>query len=317
MILISACLAGVNCKYNGSHNLNPIGKQLVAEGRALPVCPEQLGGLPTPRRPAEIRGGDGRDVLLGRARVLDQSGADVTQEYLYGAENTLYLAQATGARTAIFKERSPSCGVEIIYDGSHRGSTSRGSGVTTAKLRENGITVVSEEDYLKALSMDTRPYLGVVGSGECSPKHYKLAQKVGEEIARQGAVLVCGGCGGVMEAASKGARGNGGVVLGILPGKEHGEGNPYLSFSIPTGMGETRNALVARVSEAVIAISGGYGTLSEIALALKMGRPVVGLETWNLKEAGGRLVKAKDAREAVLRALDMLFGKLRKDNWEG
>ncbi len=129
-------------------------------------------------------------------------------------------------------------------------------------------------------------YIGVIGDARCDEKTYCLAETVGREIARAGAVLVCGGRGGVMEAASKGAHTKGGLVLGILPGPSRAEGNCYLTVAVPTGMGEARNALVARASDVLIAIGGGYGTLSEIALGLKMGRPVVGLGTWRLEKPG-------------------------------
>jgi uncharacterized protein (TIGR00725 family) len=125
-------------------------------------------------------------------------------------------------------------------------------------------------------------YVAVIGSASCDSAVAALAREVGREIARRGAVLVCGGRGGVMEAACRGARDEGGTTVGILPGVERGGANPYVDVPIITGLGEARNAIVVRSADAVVAVSGGYGTLSEIGLALKMGRPVVGLGTWEL-----------------------------------
>ncbi|TDA70239.1 MAG: TIGR00725 family protein [Clostridia bacterium] len=129
-------------------------------------------------------------------------------------------------------------------------------------------------------------YLGVIGAGECDSTIWDLAYQVGEEIARHGAIMICGGLGGVMEAAAAGCRAAGGMCIGILPGPDRVGANRFLTASIVTGMGEARNAIVVRSSEAVIAIAGGYGTLSEIGLALKAGIPVVGLETWGLSRNG-------------------------------
>lgn len=126
-------------------------------------------------------------------------------------------------------------------------------------------------------------YIAVVGASRCDPALALLSERVGLEIARRSGVLVCGGGSGVMEAASRGAREQGGTVLGILPGKDHRAGNPYLSVAVATGMGEARNAVIVRTADAVIALGGAYGTLSEIALAMKMGKPVIGLKTWEMK----------------------------------
>jgi uncharacterized protein (TIGR00725 family) len=122
----------------------------------------------------------------------------------------------------------------------------------------------------------------VVGPGDASPEQAALAQHVGRLLARRGAVVVCGGLGGVMEAACRGARGEGGTAVGILPGLDRRAANPHVSVAIPTGLGEARNALVVRAADALIAVGGAYGTLSEIALALKAGKPVVGLGTWEI-----------------------------------
>jgi uncharacterized protein (TIGR00725 family) len=124
------------------------------------------------------------------------------------------------------------------------------------------------------------PLIGVIGSRKCDSDTADIAYQVGFEIARQGGILLCGGLGGVMEAASKGASAADGLTIGLLPGMSHEEANPYINIAIPTGLDHARNVLIARASHGLIAVSGGYGTLSEIALALKMGKTVVGLNTW-------------------------------------
>ncbi len=147
MILVSACLVGCRCRYDqGSKPHDPV-IALIREGKAVPVCPEQMGGLPTPRLPAEIVGGDGDDVLEGRARVVNAAGEDVTEQFLAGAREALRMAEAAGATVAILKERSPSCGSAAIYDGTFRGAVRPGRGVTAALLRRHGIEVFSEESW--------------------------------------------------------------------------------------------------------------------------------------------------------------------------
>ncbi len=143
-------------------------------------------------------------------------------------------------------------------------------------------------------------FIGVIGAGDCSDDIGKLAEEVGERIAKAGAVLVCGGLGGVMEAASKGAKKQGGTTIGILPGIDKDHANPFIDFPIVTGLGEGRNLLVVRNSDVVIAFPGEFGTLSEIALSLKLGKPVVGLSTW---EVSDKIIQAKSAQEAVDTAL--------------
>ena len=128
-------------------------------------------------------------------------------------------------------------------------------------------------------------YVCVIGPDPCNEQVGAECEEVGRLLARAGAVLVCGGLGGSMEAAARGAASEGGVVLGILPGLSRDEGNRYLTVAIPTGMGEMRNVLNVRASDAVIAVAGEFGTLSEIAFALKTGVPVVGLHTWQLSKA--------------------------------
>lgn len=123
-------------------------------------------------------------------------------------------------------------------------------------------------------------YVGVIGAGSCSDKVYELAREVGHEVGRREWVLICGGLGGVMEAAARGCVEAGGQTVGILPGLDRALANPFITVAISTGLGEARNVMVVRASDVLIAIAGGYGTLSEIGLALKTGKRVIGLETW-------------------------------------
>ena len=136
MILVSACLAGVPCRYNGENKLNKDVRQLVKDGEAIFVCPEQLGGLTTPRLPAEIING----------RVIDKAGKDVTMEFRKGAEIVLELAHNYKCKKAILKARSPSCGKGEIYDGSFTGTLIEGNGITAEVLLRNGIKVIDEDD---------------------------------------------------------------------------------------------------------------------------------------------------------------------------
>ena len=145
-VLLSACLAGRACRYDGSDNADGRVASLVARGQAVLVCPEEDGDLGTPRPPAEIVGGDGHDVIAGRARVVTKQGRDVTEEYVRGARLALDKARAAGATLAVLKARSPSCGKGCVYDGSFTRTARTGDGVTTALLEANGITVVTDED---------------------------------------------------------------------------------------------------------------------------------------------------------------------------
>lgn len=150
------------------------------------------------------------------------------------------------------------------------------------------------------------PYVGVVGAGECEEATAATAREVGRLIAEAGGVVICGGLGGVMEAACAGAAGAGGLTVGILPGADRTDANPFVSVAIPTGLGEARNALVVRAADTVIAVGGEFGTLSEIALALKLGIPVVGIQTWELAKDGAAVdavARAPDAASAVRLAL--------------
>lgn len=147
MKMISACLIGCECRYDQKSCRDQELEQLLREGKVIPICPEQLGGLPTPRPPAEIVGGDGFDVLDGKARIVDQKGNDVTEEFLVGARQALKLAQTVGATSAILKENSPSCGSTFVYDGTFSGKKVTGTGLTAALFRRHGIEVQSEQTH--------------------------------------------------------------------------------------------------------------------------------------------------------------------------
>ncbi len=147
MILVSACLCGVDCKYNGSDNTNLEIMEMVKEGKAVLVCPEQLGGMETPRPPHEIAGGDGSDVLEGRARVIGQENIDSTERFLKGAYETLKIAKLYNINTAILKAKSPSCGYGKIYNGTFSHELINGNGVTAELLSKNGIEVYTEDNF--------------------------------------------------------------------------------------------------------------------------------------------------------------------------
>jgi uncharacterized protein (TIGR00725 family) len=151
--------------------------------------------------------------------------------------------------------------------------------------------------------------IAVIGGSDVPPSVEALAEEVGREIARHGAVLVCGGLSGVMEAACRGADGEGGLTVGILPGDNPQSANPYVKIPIATGIGYARNAAVAKSAQAVIAVDGSYGTLSEIAYALQGGIPVIGLGTWSISINGkedNSIIHASSPKEAVERALAMI-----------
>jgi uncharacterized protein (TIGR00725 family) len=148
--------------------------------------------------------------------------------------------------------------------------------------------------------------IGVIGEGDPSPDIAALAEEVGAGIAAAGAILVCGGMGGVMEAACRGAQGRGGITIGILPTAHHADANPYVTYPIPTGLGHARNIIVARCAHAIVAVGGKFGTLSEIAFARIHATPVIGLRTWRLERDGvaaDAIVPAVDATEAVALAV--------------
>ncbi len=143
MILISACLAGVNCKYSGDNNYNEKVANLLKRGDAILICPEQMGGLPTPRLGAEIVEKDGKRY------VYMKDGTDVTEQFERGANEVLEIAKKVNATKAILKSRSPSCGVDIIYDGTFTKTKIDGDGITAKLLRDNGIEVISSDDFIE------------------------------------------------------------------------------------------------------------------------------------------------------------------------
>ncbi|MFI2645199.1 DUF523 domain-containing protein [Streptomyces sp. NPDC018610] len=140
-VLVSACLRGVPCRFDGRHKAVPGLAEAVAGREVVPFCPEVAGGLATPRRPAELVGGDGHDVLDGAARVVDDTGRDVTARFLDGARSALERARQTGCAEALLMPRSPSCGRGAVYDGSFTGALTPGDGVTAALLERAGIAV--------------------------------------------------------------------------------------------------------------------------------------------------------------------------------
>ena len=154
----------------------------------------------------------------------------------------------------------------------------------------------------------TGPIIAVIGGSAPTPEEMRAAEAVGRALAEAGAVLICGGRGGVMEAACRGAKSARGLTIGILPGTDRSEANPYVDIPIVTGMRCARNVIIARTAQAVIAVGGSYGTLSEIAFALSSGRPVVGLGTWEVHREGhppAPIVYAVTPEEAVRRALEL------------
>lgn len=158
----------------------------------------------------------------------------------------------------------------------------------------------------------SRLLVAVIGAASCSTAEATAAETVGRVLAEGGATVLCGGRGGVMAAACKGARSAGGLTVGILPGDDPSAANPYVDVAIATGLGEARNAIVARTARAVVAIGGRYGTLSEIAFALKHGLPVVGINTWEPLPPGGGasspIIHIDDPVEAARRALILARG---------
>lgn len=144
---------------------------------------------------------------------------------------------------------------------------------------------------------DRRTPIAVIGPAQASEEELALAEEVGRLLAERGAVLICGGRGGVMEAACRGAADAGGLTVGILPGSDPEAANPFVRLSLATGLGEARNAILMTAASAVIAVGGGYGTLSEIGFALKQGRAVVGLKTWTARAADGSAAEIRTAAD--------------------
>ncbi len=156
---------------------------------------------------------------------------------------------------------------------------------------------------------NNKRFVAIIGGGQCSREEARLAKEVGRELAKQGAILVCGGLGGVMEAACKGASSEGGLTIGILPGDSRRPANRYVQIPIVTGMGYARNLAVVKSAQAVIAIGGNYGTLSEISHALQSGIPVIGLNTWSLSRNNRQdnsIILAQNPADAVSKALNAI-----------
>ena len=158
--------------------------------------------------------------------------------------------------------------------------------------------------------------IAVIGNSSCSPEEAKLAESVGELLAQQGATVVCGGLGGVMEAVCRGAKSKGGLTIGILPGENSSMANLWVDIPVVTGLGEARNVAVVKSAQAVIAIGGSYGTLSEIAYALKSNIPVIGLNTWALSrnvQEDDSIIRVQSAANAVDKAISLAK---RRKNYE-
>jgi uncharacterized protein (TIGR00725 family) len=150
--------------------------------------------------------------------------------------------------------------------------------------------------------------IAVIGDSSCSPEEAKLAESVGESLAQRGVTIVCGGLGGVMKAVCRGAKSKGGLTVGILPGEDSSTANPWVDIPVVTGLSEARNVAVVKSAQAVIAIGGGYGTLSEIAYALKSSIPVIGLNTWSLsrhEREDDSIIRVQSATEAVDKAISL------------
>jgi uncharacterized protein (TIGR00725 family) len=158
---------------------------------------------------------------------------------------------------------------------------------------------MSRSSSTSSCSSGSRPHIGVIGGSDCTEVVAQLAEQVGAGIAQRGGVLVCGGLTGVMEAACRGAKQAGGTTIGILPGYRREEANAYVDIAIATGLGEARNLAIIRTADRIVAIDGSHGTLSEIGFALRMGKRVVGLETWDIRG----VIRAESSEQA----LDLAF----------
>ena len=152
------------------------------------------------------------------------------------------------------------------------------------------------------MSLDRKPIVAVIGAGKCSKKLRDMAEKVGRYVAENGGVIVCGGLGGIMEGAARGAKEAGGTTIGILPTENKEDANEFIDFVIPTGFGEARNIMVVRTADAVVAFPGKYGTLSEMAFALLAGKPVISVSAWKL---GDEIRQVSDPLEAARLAMEL------------
>src|SRR4051794_2595531 len=200
---------------------------------------------------------------------------------------------AGAGRLAADRGRQPAHGGAHLAGARHAAPRAAGA----AGRRAGGSTNGSGASGASALK-----YVAVVGPGDAGPEEAKAAEAVGRALAERGAVMVSGGLGGVMEAACRGAKAAGGATIGMLPGADRSTANEFVDFAIPTGLGEARNALVVRAADALVAVGGAYGTLSEIAFALKAGKRVVGIGSWEIDgvEPAGEPAAAV---EAVLNGL--------------
>ncbi|MBN2227907.1 MAG: TIGR00725 family protein [candidate division Zixibacteria bacterium] len=152
------------------------------------------------------------------------------------------------------------------------------------------------------MAKNQQPFIAVVGAGKCNKRMKDLAEQVGMTIAENGGVLVCGGLGGIMEAAAKGAKRKQGLTVGILPGNNRHDANEFIDVAIPTGIGEARNLVIIKTADAVVALPGKYGTLSEMAFCLKLNKPMVSLSAWNISDD---IERYEDPTIAVRRALEL------------
>ncbi len=152
------------------------------------------------------------------------------------------------------------------------------------------------------MSRGKQPFIAVVGAGTCSKKMKEQAEQVGKTIAAGKGILVCGGLGGVMEAAAMGAKSKKGLTVGILPGSSRADANEYIDIAIPTGIGEARNVVIIKTADAVVALPGKFGTLSEMAFCMKMNKPIVSLSAWNISD---KIERFEDPVKAAKRALEL------------
>ena len=154
--------------------------------------------------------------------------------------------------------------------------------------------------------------IAVIGTRQPSPEESKLAEEVGRELAKNGAIMICGGLGGVMEDACRGACAEGGLTIGVIPGDDRKSANPYVQIPIVTGIGYARNVIIVKSAQAIIAVGGGYGTLTEIGYALDSKKPVIGLKTWKFSrnnQIDKSIIRAHNAKEAVSKALKLIKRK--------
>ena len=153
------------------------------------------------------------------------------------------------------------------------------------------------------MSLREKPVIGIIGAGKCSKKMKEQAYLAGKTVTKMGGIVVCGGLGGIMEGAAQGARENGGIAIGIVPGEDKKEANEFVDVVIPSGFGEARNILVVRTADAIIAFPGKYGTLTEMAFALQAGKPLVSISAWNIDD---KIIPEKDPKKAVKKVMEIL-----------